>query len=103
MREIDQELKRLDKWERAATGERAVLLSARAALAAGTGAHRGRVSQADVTSYLTDHPGSWPAQIADARQTSTTNVSNHLLRGRYTRYEHRGDGWYLRSGSGGEV
>src|SRR5947209_20500200 len=79
MREIDQELKRLDKWEGAAAGERAVLLSARAVLAGGTGAHRGRVSQADVASYLAEHPGFWPAQIADALQTSTTTCPTTWL------------------------
>jgi hypothetical protein len=90
----------LQRWEMAAATERSLLLSARAALAgkAGAGAaHRRRVSQDDVAAYLAEHPGSWPADIADALQVPATNVSTHLHRGRNTRFERREDGWYLRS------
>ncbi len=99
MREIDQELNRLEKWERAAAGEREVLLSARAALAGETvapAARQRRVSQGDIIGYLTDHPGSSPAEIAAALAVPTTNVSTHLHRGRHTRYERREDGWHAR-------
>src|SRR6266566_3832399 len=98
MREIEQELNRLDKWERAAAGERAVLLSARAVLAGDAGpriAPRRRVSQDEIARYLAAHPGSWPGEIADALDAPATNVSTHLDRGRHTRYERREDGWYL--------
>jgi DNA-directed RNA polymerase specialized sigma24 family protein len=99
LREIDQELGRLTKWERAAAAERALLLSARAALAdeAGKPMRRGRVSREDVAAYLTEHPGRSPAEIAEALQVPATNVSTHLYRGRNTRYERREDGWYLRA------
>jgi hypothetical protein len=99
VREIDEELERLDKYEQALASERALLLSARAALsgsaAAGPGRRR-RVSRDEVAAYLAEHPGSWPAQIAEAMQVPTTNVSSHLYRGRHTRYERRSDGWHMR-------
>lgn len=99
MREIDQELNRLEKWERTVAGERRVLLSARAALArnAEPRARRPRVSQEEVAAYLADHPGSWPGEIADALSVPATNVSAHLYRGRHGRYERREDGWHLRT------
>jgi hypothetical protein len=101
VREIDQELGRLDKWETAVAGERALLLSARAVLAGTASTRAGgsrarRVSQNDVTRYLARHPGSRPADIADALEVPATTVSTHLHRGRHTRYERREDGWYLR-------
>ena len=103
VREIDQELSRLHRYEKAVAQERSLLLSARAALtreATAEPSRRRRVSQEDVTAYLQEHPGSWPAQIAQALQVPTTNVSTHLYRGRNTRYERREDGWHLRpSGS----
>jgi hypothetical protein len=99
LREIDQELGRLTRWETAAASERAVLLSARAALAdkAGRGTRQPRVSKGDVAAYLAKNPGSSPAEIALALGVPATNVSSHLYRGRHTRYEHRGDAWYLRT------
>jgi hypothetical protein len=102
MREIDQELSRLERWERAAATERSVLLSAREALASGpgsAGARGRRVSRTDLSAYLAEHPGSWPSEIAEALNAPATNVSTHLQRGRHTRYERREDGWYLRSSS----
>jgi hypothetical protein len=100
MREIDEELNRLDRWEMAAATERSLLLSARAVLAGKAGtpaARRRRVSQDDVATYLAEHPGRSPAEIAEALQVPATNVSTHLHRGRHTRYERREDGWYLRA------
>jgi hypothetical protein len=99
VREIDQELSRLHRYEKAVVHERGLLLSARAALTGEGGAgaaRRQRISQDEVAAYLDEHPGSWPAQIAQALQVSPTNVSTHLSRGRHTRYERRDDGWYLR-------
>jgi len=104
VRGIDEELTRLERYEKAVARERTLLLSARAALRAGNGrrpSRRPRVSQEDVATYLAEHPGSWPAQIAEALQVPATNVSMHLNRGRHTRYERREDGWYLRVSSRG--
>jgi hypothetical protein len=98
MRDIDEELNRLERWETFVEDERRLLLSARAALAgepASPPAPRRRISQDDVTAYLADHPGSSPAEIAAALQVPATNVSTHLYRGRHTRYERREDGWSL--------
>jgi hypothetical protein len=100
VREIDEELSRLEKRERALATERERLLSARAALTgrAGAGPARGRrISQDDVAHYLTEHPGSWPADIAQALDVPVTNVSTHLYRGKRTRFERREDGWRVSS------
>lgn len=100
VREIDQELSRLEKREKALAEERERLLSARAALTgkAGAGPARGRrISQDDVADYLAEHPGSWPADIADALDVPVTNVSTHLYRGKRTRFERREDGWRVSS------
>ena len=106
MREIDQELERInhglsgyDQLLR----ERERLLAARAALTGtkptkGTG--RGRTSQDDIATFLTENPGSWPAQIAEALGAPVTNVSAHLYRGKDTRFERRADGWYVSSRAG---
>jgi hypothetical protein len=100
VREIDRELERLEKLEKAVTSEREVLLSARAALtsngAAGT-ALRARVSHAELGAYLAEHPGRSAAQIADALQAAVTGISSQLHRGKHTRYEHRNNRWYRRS------
>jgi hypothetical protein len=107
MREIDQELERINKGlsgYEPLLRERERLLAARAALT-GTGpvksADRGRISQDDVAAYLAEHPGSWPAQIADALGVPVTNVSAHLYRGKSTRFERTGDGWRVRFLGGG--
>jgi hypothetical protein len=100
VREIDQELSRLEKREKALAAERERLLSARAALTgkAGAGPARGRrISQDDVADYLVEHPGSWPADIAQALDVPVTNVSTHLYRGKRTRFERREDGWRVSS------
>jgi len=102
IREIDNELNHLGRWEASGASERVLLLSARAVLAtkvrAGSG--RRRVSQEELSAYLAEHPGSWPAQIAEALQAPATNVSSHLHRGGNRPYERREDGWYLRSDNG---
>jgi DNA-directed RNA polymerase specialized sigma24 family protein len=103
MREIDQQLERVDKslagYEPLLL-ERQRLLAARAAL---TGeplkdAAKTRVSQDDIAAYLAKHPGSWPAQIAAALECPVTNVSAHLYRGKTARFQRHSDGWHLRAG-----
>jgi hypothetical protein len=103
VREIDQELRGLERREKALAAERERLLSARAALVgrAGAGPSRGRrITQDDVGAYLSEHPGSWPAQIADALDVPVTNVSTHLYRGKRDRFERRADGWHVHSRKG---
>ena len=81
VREIDRELERLEKLEKAVTSEREVLLSARAALtsngAAGA-ALRARVSHEELGAYLAEHPGRSAAQIADDLQAAVKSVSSML-------------------------
>ena len=104
VREIDQQLNRLDKQEKALGRERGRLLTARAALTgkASIGPARGkRISQDDIAVYLREHPGSLPAQIAGALGVPVTNVSAHLYRAKGERFERGRDGWRLRSRAGG--
>jgi hypothetical protein len=106
VREIDQELKRLQKREQELSVERARLLSARAALTgrASVGPAGGRrISQDDIAAYLEQNPGSWPAQIAEALEVPVTNVSAHLYRGKGERFERRKDGWHLHSPKGSDA
>jgi len=103
VREIDQQLNRLDREEKAIEREREQLLAARAALAgrAAAGPARGkRISQDDIASFLAEHPGSLPAQIAQALEVPVTNVSTHLYRARDERFARKEDGWHLISGAG---
>ena len=103
VREIDEQLSRLGREEKALTAERGRLLAAKAALAgrASVGPSRGRrTSQDDIATYLREHPGSLPAQIAGALGVPVTNVSAHLYRAKGERFERRGDGWHLLSRAG---
>ena len=50
--------------------------------------------------FLTEHPGSWPAQIAEALEVPVTNVSAHLYRGKGERFDRLKDGWHVRSRGG---
>jgi hypothetical protein len=100
-REIDQQLNRLNREEKALGRERERLLAARAALTgkAGAGPARGkRISQDDIASFLAEHPGSLPAQIAQALDVPVTNVSTHLYRAKGERFERGKAGWYVISG-----
>jgi hypothetical protein len=103
MREIDQELQRINKGlsgYEPLLRERERLLAARAALTGATpgkSAADARTSQDDVAAYLAEHPGSLPGQIAQALGVPVTNVSAHLYRAKYTRFQRDGDGWRLRS------
>jgi hypothetical protein len=103
LREIDSRLEALDRELRGYQGlvdERARLLVARASL---TGEQRvnsssgaRRISQDEVAAFLREHPGARAKVIADGLGVPLTNVSQHLYRGRRSRFESRGDGWYLR-------
>lgn len=104
LREIDQQLHRLDKEERALIDERDQLLAARAALAgkAAAGPARGkRISQDDIAAHLAENPGSLPAQIAEALGVPVTNVSTHLYRLKDKRFARLEDGWHVISGAVG--
>jgi hypothetical protein len=105
LREIDQQLNRLQREEQALGRERERLLAARAALTgkAGAGPARGkRISRDDIVSFLAEHPGSLPAQIAEAFGVPVTNISTHLYRAKDERFVRREDGWHLISDGVGE-
>jgi hypothetical protein len=108
MREIDQELERINKGlsgYEPLLRERERLLAARAALtgsAPQTGGARGRTSQDDVAAFLVDHPDSWPADIAQALGVPVTNVSAHLYRGKNTRFRRGPNGWSVKVGGGSD-
>lgn len=80
--------------------ERRRLLAARAALtgerAPVSGSLAGRITQDEVAAYLAEHPGSRAAAIARDMGVPLTNISQHLHRGRETRFERRTDGWHCR-------
>jgi hypothetical protein len=104
LREIDQQLNRLEKRGKALSDERNQLLAARAAVAgkAAAGPARGkRISQDDIASYLAENPGSLPAQIAEALGVPVTNVSTHLYRLKDKRFARLQDGWHVMSGAVG--
>lgn len=106
MHGIDAQLNRLDREEKILVAQRERLLAARAALTGGAGAGpaRGkRISQDDVASYLVEHPGSSPSQIAQALGVPTTNVSTHLYRAKGVRFARKEDGWYVASRAGGDT
>lgn len=103
VREIDQQLSRLDKREKQLEAERERLLAARAALtgrAVVTPRARRRVSQDEIASYLTANPGSRPGDIARALQVPATNIATHLHRGKGTRFTRQEDGWHVHSRAG---
>jgi hypothetical protein len=108
VREIDQELERIEKGlsgYEPMLRERERLLAARAALTgeepAGSG--KARTSQDDVAAFLAEHPDSWPADIASALGVPVTNVSAHLYRGKRTRFERGEQGWRLRLQGGSDA
>jgi hypothetical protein len=103
VRDIDEELARLTREEKELVAERERLLAARGALTgkAGAGPARAkRISQDDVATYLQEHPGSSPSQIAAGLEVPVTNVSTHLYRAKGERFERRKDGWYVSSRGG---
>ena len=56
----------------------------------------GRISRDDVGSYLGEHPGARPGEIAKALGVASGTVSAHLLRGKQSRFVSRGGEWFLR-------
>jgi hypothetical protein len=108
VREIDQQLERIDKGlsgYQPLLRERERLLAARAALTGEKPSGRGkaRISQDDVAAFLAEYPDSWPADIAAALDVPVTNVSAHLYRGKTTRFERGEKGWRLRLGGGADT
>lgn len=93
--EVDDELAKTNEL----MAERRRLLAARAAL---TGERAPasplvrRVTQDELAAYLVAHPGARAAQIARDMGVALTNISQHLHRGRETRFERREDGWHCR-------
>jgi DNA-directed RNA polymerase specialized sigma24 family protein len=95
--EIDDRLKTLDAQlasHEELLAERQRLRAARATLLGESPA--GQITKDDVAAYLKEHPGSRPAEIADALGVSSNRVSAHLFRSKTTRFIKRGDGWHLR-------
>ena len=95
--EIDERLKSLDEQlalHEQLLAERNRLRAARSTIL-GEGP-AGQITQDDVASYLVEHPGSKPGEIADALGVSSGRVSAHLYRAKTTRFVHRSDGWHLR-------
>lgn len=95
--EIDERLKSLDEQlasHEHLLAERARLRAARSTLLGES--PTGQISQDDVASYLAEHPGSKPGDIAAALGVSAGRVSAHLYRAKTTRFVSRPDGWYLR-------
>jgi hypothetical protein len=99
--QIDQRLKALDRQlgsHEQLLAERERLRAARATIL-GEGPS-GQITQDDIASYLAEHPGSRPRQIAAAFGVTAGRVSAHLYRAKTTRFVSRGDGWYLREDKG---
>ena len=94
--ELDGELMRTGEL----MAERRRLVAARAALTGervpASGALVRRVTQDEVAAYLGERPGSRAAVIARDMGVPLTNISQHLHRGRETRFERRADGWHCR-------
>ncbi len=96
--ELDTELAKANEL----LAERQRLLSARAALtgeraaAGGGGGLVRRITQDQVAEHLAAHPGARASEIAAALAVPLTTVSQHLHRGKTSRFERRHDGWHLR-------
>lgn len=100
IRQIDQQLDRIQNrlagYEQL-IAERERLLAARNTLTGQAPAGKSqRVSQDQIVAYVQQHPGSLPAQIASALDVPVTNISQHLYRGKGTRFERQQTGWHLR-------
>lgn len=104
--QIDRRLAQLDRELESMTAlvqERRQLLQARQALtgervAGGPDLVR-RISGDQIADYLTEHPGSRAGEVATALGVPLTNISQHLHRGKDTRFERRPDGWHVRKAS----
>lgn len=92
--ELDVELARASEL----LAERRRLLAARASLtgeqAPAADSLVRRISREEISAYLVGHPGARPSQIARDLGVALTTVSQHLHRGRDTRFERRDGGWY---------
>lgn len=88
MSELMAERRRLARARQELTGER---------VSGGPDLLR-RVSGDQVAEFLREHPGSRAGVIAEALGVPLTNISQHLHRGKDTRFERRPDGWHLREG-----
>ena len=86
MSELMAERRRLLQARQAITGER---------ISSGPDLVR-RISSDQIAEYLAEHPGSRAGAIANALGVPLTNVSQHLHRGKDTRFERRPDGWHVR-------
>lgn len=78
--------------------ERRRLLSAKATLTGertGSGGLVRRITQDQVAGYLAERPGARATEIAGALGVPLTTVSQHLHRGKDTRFQRRDDGWHL--------
>jgi DNA-directed RNA polymerase specialized sigma24 family protein len=96
MRGIQKDLQDARKDEREAK-QRIQRLEAAQALLRGEAAasapkHLRRITRADVREYLTEHPGSYYTDIAEALGVPPTNVGTHLSNGKRTGefQQHRG-------------
>jgi hypothetical protein len=104
--ELDRQLAGVDERLEEYAGllrERERLRAARATLLGE--AASGQIAQEDVASYLEQHPGSRPKEIASALGVSANRVSAHLFRGKTSTFVSRDGGWYLRDtrSAGGRV
>jgi hypothetical protein len=101
--QIDRRLAELDRELESMSDlmtERRQLLQARQALtgervSSGPDLLR-RISGDQIADYLTEHPGSRAGEVAKALGVPLTNISQHLHRGKDTRFERRPDGWHVR-------
>jgi len=95
--EVDRELESVEGL----MAERRRLLQARRTLTGDSAAVGGltlRVTQDEVAEYLAANPGVRAGAIANALGVPLVNISQHLHRGKDTRFERRPDGWYVRAG-----
>ena len=95
--ELDSELAKANEL----LAERRRLLSARATLTgertdSGSGGLVRRITQDQVAAHLAKHPGARASEIAGALGVPLTTVSQHLHRGKDSRFQRRQDGWHLR-------
>ncbi|TMK40065.1 MAG: hypothetical protein E6G56_08680 [Actinobacteria bacterium] len=101
VRQIDEQLRALDERLQGYEGlvaERRRLEAARAALTGDVVKRHPRLSQDEVAAFLVEHPGSRAGDIARALDAPLVNISQHLHRGKRTRFERREDGWHLLPG-----
>jgi hypothetical protein len=102
--QIDQRLAEVDRELESVKGlmaERRRLVQARAALTGERPSPAGsvvrKVTQDEVAEFLAKRPGTRAGVIAGELGVPLTNISQHLHRGKDTRFERRKDGWHLQS------